>query len=463
MRTSIWTAGIIAGAAMSRLVWGSPVFQGVGDLSGGSVRSEARGVSPDGTAVVGSSSSSKSTSQAYRWLNGAIVGLSVPGGSSTLMRANAVSDGGRVIVGRISTVGSDYGEAFAWENGQVTHLGYLGGGPAFDSEALAVTADGTKIVGSSTNGTNGVEAFIRAWPDGSMTGLGLGPGESYSSSLGVSADGLHMAGVTNDTEGFIQAAHIRTGGPITVLEDLPGGLDTSRAFAISGDASSLVGEGRSDAGFEAARWTSDLHVHSLGAAQAGFSYSEALAVSGNGAAIVGDASGQGRGVAFLWDATHGFRSLETVLTADYGLDITGWMLTSATGISADGQVIVGNGINPSGNQEGWIAILDNSPRLAVSKTQVSWVQPYHPSGTRWDIVRGGMASLHATGGDFQLSTLGCVANNTSNMTVNYGTTPPAGDGFWFLAREAGGSYDIDYGNQVGSRDAEIAASGHGCP
>jgi hypothetical protein len=36
---------------------------------------------------------------------------------------------------------------------------------------------------------------------------------------------------------------------------------------------------------------------------------------------------------------------------------TGWTLAAATGVSADGTVIVGRGINPSGETEAWIAIL----------------------------------------------------------------------------------------------------------
>jgi hypothetical protein len=47
--------------------------------------------------------------------------------------------------------------------------------------------------------------------------------------------------------------------------------------------------------------------------------------------------------AFLWDAANGLRSLKTVLTTQFGLDLTGWRLTEATGISDDGKVIVGTG------------------------------------------------------------------------------------------------------------------------
>ena len=64
--------------------------------------------------------------------------------------------------------------------------------------------------------------------------------------------------------------------------------------------------------------------------------------------------------AFIWDATNGMRSLQDVLTNDFGLGSTlaGWTLTQATAISADGLTIVGLGFNPDGRNEAWIATID---------------------------------------------------------------------------------------------------------
>lgn len=60
---------------------------------------------------------------------------------------------------------------------------------------------------------------------------------------------------------------------------------------------------------------------------------------------------------FIWDAQRGMRNLETVLIEDFSLDLTGWVLTRATGVSADGSAIIGLGSNPQGHREGWIARL----------------------------------------------------------------------------------------------------------
>ena len=45
------------------------------------------------------------------------------------------------------------------------------------------------------------------------------------------------------------------------------------------------------------------------------------------------------------------RSLWDVLVNDYGLSLSGWWLAAATGVSDDGKVIVGVGVNPAGDEE----------------------------------------------------------------------------------------------------------------
>jgi uncharacterized membrane protein len=78
----------------------------------------------------------------------------------------------------------------------------------------------------------------------------------------------------------------------------------------------------------------------------------ALATDADGSVVVGWGFG-----AFLWDESSGMRDLQDALENDYGLDLSGWRLDRATGVSADGRVIVGYGRNPSGAQEAWIALL----------------------------------------------------------------------------------------------------------
>jgi hypothetical protein len=52
--------------------------------------------------------------------------------------------------------------------------------------------------------------------------------------------------------------------------------------------------------------------------------------------------------------------------SDFGLaaSLTGWSLDYASAISANGQVVIGYGTNPSGDREAWIARLDPALMLA---------------------------------------------------------------------------------------------------
>jgi uncharacterized membrane protein len=86
--------------------------------------------------------------------------------------------------------------------------------------------------------------------------------------------------------------------------------------------------------------------------------SQASSVSADGTLIVGDSNNAlGNREAFIWDSTNGMQSLRDRLV-DLGLDLEGWTLTSAQGISADGQVIVGHGKRTLGGaSEAWIAII----------------------------------------------------------------------------------------------------------
>jgi uncharacterized membrane protein len=97
--------------------------------------------------------------------------------------------------------------------------------------------------------------------------------------------------------------------------------------------------------------------------------SAAYATTADGSVVVGSGGIEGNcgpfgcqtvSRAFIWDAQHGMRDLATVLTAA-GLDLTGWTLSEARGISANGRVIVGTGTNPDGNTEAWRADLGGPP------------------------------------------------------------------------------------------------------
>ena len=80
--------------------------------------------------------------------------------------------------------------------------------------------------------------------------------------------------------------------------------------------------------------------------------SAAKAVSADGSVVVGGSGSDSGDEAFRWTEAGGMRNLKEMLADDFRRDLTGWSLSGATGVSADGVTIVGFGNSPF---EGWIA------------------------------------------------------------------------------------------------------------
>lgn len=339
LAVAVWLGGSSAKAAS---------FEGLGFLSGGSMPySQALDVSADGSVVVGQSRNAQGDDEAFRWEGGVMSGLDDLAGGRFFSTARGVSAEGTVIVGASI---SDFGlEAFRWEGGAMEGLGGLRV-DTFRSVARGVSADGSVVVG--TDRSDSVAEGFR-WEDGVMSGVGFLP-DSGSVANAVSADGLVVVGNS------AREAFRWEDGAMTGLGDLPGGNFQSDARAVNADGTVIVGHSFIQFGIEAFRWENGV-MTSLGDLPGGNIRSEARDVSADGTVVVGRSSSDSGIEAFLWDAGSGIRSLKKVLTDDFGLDLTGWTLTEATSISADGTVIVGKGRSPDNNEEGWIARLTAAP------------------------------------------------------------------------------------------------------
>ena len=368
-------------------------FFGLGDVDSAGRTSCAWGVSVDGSVVVGSAAGIYETAVGdipFRWTstNGAQAMGNLIGG-----RTYGVSADGSVVVG-FSTTSTTGWKAFRWVdlngNGLVdpdeklnNHPEfYLGDMPGGGSSFLAsdISADGSVVVGNG-NSTSGHEAF-RWTEESGPVGLGdLPGGQFYSAAEAVSIDGSFVVGFSRSALG-VEACRWNQHGEIVGLDDLPGGEFKSYAFDISADGSVVVGYGYSDSGQEAYRWTSGSGMVGLGDLPGGDFSSCAYAVSADGSVIVGTSESSSAWLgdeAFIWDQTNGMRNLRDVLVNDYGLDLTGWTLYVAKGISDDGLTIVGSGNNPDGYQEGWIAILPGPQVVYVDADA-----PAGGDGTSWD-------------------------------------------------------------------------------
>jgi len=230
-------------------------------------------------------------------------------------------------------------------------LGDLPGG-SFNSFARAASADGSVVAGTGFS-PSGNDAFRLVTP-GAMVSLGSLGGPFDNRAWGISADGSVVVGWSVSPSGR-EAFRWTSGTGMIGLGTLGGATYFSEARAVTPDGSVIVGLGNVPAGTEAYRWTLADGMVGLGDLPGGSFSSAANAVSAEGSVVVGYGSTLVGVHAFIWDATNGMRDLRDVLIDDLGLDLTGWTLLTADSVSQDGQTIVGNGTNPAGFAEGWIA------------------------------------------------------------------------------------------------------------
>ena len=168
-------------------------------------------------------------------------------------------------------------------------------------------------------------------------------------------------------------------GGMVGIGDLAGGAFSSSAEDASDNGETIVGRGRSASGNEAFRYTTSDGMVGLGDLAGGSFSSHAHAVSGDGSVIVGMGTAQFGKRAVIWrDGATQPELLSDVLTNEYGLDVSGWILEEALDVSEDGMVIVGTGRAPSGVFEGWVADLRDGADLVIPDDVVVEVWP--PNG-----------------------------------------------------------------------------------
>lgn len=336
---------------------------GLGDLPGGDFISYGYAVSADGLVVVGVSHSAPNTPQAFRWTQTeGMVGLVGLDGQSVSTEAFTANGDGSVIGG--GSPSTDGRRGVLW-SGSMTPMsvGELAGGLQ-QSEVQGLSDSGAVAVGYSSSSI-GPEAFRWTESDG-IQGLGtLGGLNDQSVAYGVSSSGSTIVGEASSPNG-VEAFRWTESGGMVGLGFLPGGTESSRAYAASADGAVIVGQSKSALGFgnyeEAFIWTQATGMVGLGDLPGGPFQSVAYGVSADGSVVVGTSLGGAPNVpkAFVWTKSAGMRSLESILV-EQGVDIGGWSLDVARGVSEDGMTIVGYGINPTGDVEGWLAVLNPVP------------------------------------------------------------------------------------------------------
>lgn len=314
--------------------------------------SRALAISGDGTTVVGWTNT---FDKAFVWsqING-MVPVSAISGSTEFAVLWDVSNDGSIASGSSST--DCCGRLAATWTSATGMVDFDKSDDTFFSSrdnGLGISDDGRTVVGYHQPVSGPNRPLV--WKDGILVTPAAIPIGSIINS--VSADGSKMVG--EGPGGFIWSES----DGYQLLGGIPGGTGNSSAKRISGDGTTVVGDAGIGTHTEAFRWTAADGMMSLGLL-AGLSGSIAFDVSANGEIIVGSGYGGGR-TAFIWDAQNGIRSLQDVLQTDYNVDLTGWDLTDARGVSYNGNLIAGFGTNPDGRTESWVVNLTPVPGPAA--------------------------------------------------------------------------------------------------
>jgi probable HAF family extracellular repeat protein len=350
-------------------------FQGFG------ANNYAAGISADGSTIVGTDITAEPGAyRAFKWT--AETGLTYLFASdNTSSSAHDVSGDGSTIVGTYNNLPYSYPLSYYpyyWTAASsVQVIGHFPGGYEF-GYAHGISDNGNVIVGISAHDVSTEDYFeaYRWTSTEGMTGLGYLPGSLYSDAKAVSADGSVIVGLSMYGDECFEAFRWTAENGMQGLGDLEGGDLYSAAFNISADGSVIIGVGCSESGKEAFRWTAEDGMLGLGDLEGGDFFSYASEVSYDGSIIMGTASTDLGTEAFYWTKETGMLNLKDVLEEKYDLDLTGWQLTGVSGISADNSKIIGNGINPDGYTEGWMVTIPEPATVTlILLASVFWAKP----------------------------------------------------------------------------------------
>jgi len=366
LRLLVLLAGLLPSFALSAA--GGSITT-LGRLNGGN-STQAFAMTPDGTVIVGGADdgANGNTFTAFRTQSSGLVGLGQLNGGN-FSEAADINRNGTVIVGDAVDGASAFliDTAFIWTQPTgIVSLGLLNGstgGSAF-SFSNAVNADGTVVVGQSTDGSNGNLATAFRWTQATrMVSLGMLNGGDLSTANDVNADGSVVVGFADDGSNANAPTAFRwtqaTG--MMPLGFLNGG-HVSHGNAISDDGNVIAGfanDGTNGNLPTAFRWTQATGIVSLGMLNGG-NLSKSFDISPDGIVIVGTASDGAAGNiqrGFRWTQATGLQKIEDWLRAN-GVTVPTDMTLNAVGVSSDGTIVSGE---LTGRKDAYIARVLPSP------------------------------------------------------------------------------------------------------
>jgi probable HAF family extracellular repeat protein len=329
-------------------------------------------VSADGSAIV-----ARNSTQAYLWTVSNPTWTAIPG-SAGVFGSFDVSNGGAFVCATLPDPNNSNLETAArWSasTGQWTFLPGLGAwsGSSYTS-SYDMSADGSVVVGLGWISANRAHAFRWDASSGQTIDLGaFGGNVSSSRPNAVSADGNVAVGWDeDDTTGTWRAARW-----VGVNESLLGCLDPndpingpSQSHAVSSNGQFIAGE--SSTGLYTASGWSEQHAFRWSAVGGlidvgttpvdpfgwGTHATVPTAISDDGRTIVGFAgiATFGPGATrpqFIWREGSGMSEIAPFLIAMGVNSAANWVFEYTAGMSSDGRVIVGHGLNASFQREVW--------------------------------------------------------------------------------------------------------------
>ncbi|WP_374338345.1 autotransporter domain-containing protein [Leeia sp.] len=341
------------------------------DPSGTYFAGDGLAITPDGNTVAGRVQTG-SLDGGMRWTaSGGVQALGSHNGWTTWMRG--ISHDGTTLVGFSQDGAQTNQKALRWTQATgYQDLGSLGG---TRSIAQAISGDGTTIVGHSTD-AGGIQRAFRWTAAGGMVALpALGSGNGAGAAKAVSADGSVIVGYANNGSGTQKSFRWTAAGGMQELAS-PTGAGEVLAQAASSDANTIAGRAQVSATShqQAFLWTSTGGAEWLGYLPGG-SYSNAMGLSMNGKVAVGEAyNSNGTLKAVVWIRGKSIQTVEEWLAAD-GVVVSPSLSTNAAyAANQDGTVIVGRLTNGHGFiARGSVGLIDtqdfNSSLYSVAHQQ----------------------------------------------------------------------------------------------
>lgn len=329
-------------------------LQDLGVLDAAQPNSAANGVSADGRIIVGASSSAVNllpltfASTAVLWRDGraepeSIGSLGILSGTSNA--AMAVNADGSVIAIQLESPGIP--APYVWRSSQPNEPQPLRpSSTTLGDFVYGLSGDGRFAVGAIQGNQPGGCLWTLITEGGQFRSTLFTRSDDITAAYGANSDGSVIVGEKN-AGGFAFRWNVNT----DVLTDLPPFPGTG-ATALAVNQAGTIIVGTEGGGSAPLLWRSDGPAERLDLNEDG-RFTHARGTNADGTTIVG-----GDSTAWIWTPAAGLRTLADALSSAGVPVASQWReLTVATGISDDGRVVVGKGINAEDVPRGFRATL----------------------------------------------------------------------------------------------------------